>query len=558
MNSPNGKDRADLLIRNGLVIDPLRETIEKKDLSVKDGKVLSYGAAPAAHVYDASGLYVAPGFIDSHLHIEGLHLLPEAYCRACLAHGTTTIVTDLHEIANAGGMRGLDWYMGLLDAVPLDVFVMAPSCVPSSRFEQGAGRIGMRELRQLRTLPRVIGLGEVMDLEAVLSRKRSVMEKIGLFVGRPVDGHGPGLRGETLTRYLSAGIYSDHETTSLEEAEEKLEKGMHLFLRQGSVAKDLPNLLPVIRPEYLPFLSLCTDDLSARDLFEEGHMDLVVRSMVERGVPLFHALRLASISPAVYFNLADRRHAGIGKKADFVIFEDPKEIRVKATVKDGAILWREGDDIYGAERGRATLGVDLPMAPLSVDDLRYKAPGATVHAIVVKEGSIITGHREAAARTADGWLAADTERDILFAAVFDRYRGAKEFGLGFVNGFGLKEGALASTYAHDAHNLVVVGHNLGDMLAAREVLRQMGGGMAVVRGGKVVESVPMPFYGIISDLGARELLEKERRMQKALEEMGVKLSNPFFQMSFLSLPVIPELRLTTRGLFDVTRRRYVE
>jgi adenine deaminase len=558
LNSPNGKDRADLLIRNGLVIDPLRETIEKKDLSVKDGRVLSYGAAPAAHVYDASGLYVAPGFIDSHLHIEGLHLLPEAYCRACLAHGTTTIVTDLHEIANAGGIRGLDWYMRLLDAVPLDVFVMAPSCVPSSRFERGAGRIGMRELRRLRTLPRVIGLGEVMDLEAVLSRKRSVMEKIGLFVGRPVDGHGPGLRGETLTRYLSAGIYSDHETTSLEEAEEKLEKGMHLFLRQGSVAKDLPNLLPVIRSEYLSFLSLCTDDLSARDLFEEGHMDLVVRSMVESGVSLFHALRLASISPAVYFNLADRRYAGIGKKADFVIFEDPKAIRVKATVKDGAILWREGDDIYGAQRGRATLGVDLPMAPLSVDDLRHKVPGATVHAIVVKEGSIITGHREAAARTADGWLAADTRRDILFAAVFDRYRGAKEFGLGFVNGLGLNEGALASTYAHDAHNLVVVGHDPGDILAAREALRQMGGGMAVVRGGKVVESVPMPFYGIISDLGARELLEKERRMQKALEEMGVKLSNPFFQMSFLSLPVIPELRLTTRGLFDVTRRRYVE
>jgi adenine deaminase len=512
-----------------------------------------------------SGFYVSPGLIDSHLHLEGLHLLPDAGAHAFLAHGTTTIITDLHEIANAGGLAAMFWYLDLLENVPVDVFVMAPSCVPSCAFERGFGTIGLRELKKLRSHQRVVGLGEVMDVPGVVRRDRSILQKIELFAGQPVDGHAPMVSGGMLRTYCAAGIGSDHETTNPQEGLEKLANGMHLFLRHGSVSKDLERLLPLIKPRFLSRLSLCTDDLSAQDLFEKGHLDSVIRLLVRRGVSLVNGVRLATANAARYFKLTDRGRLAPGKKADIVIFEDPEgldKIRVRMTIKDGRIVYERGKRRQVSRVSRSAPPSQMKIAPYSIEELRRKAPahadGHTINVIGVGEGTILTDHRILEARIENGYLQADTQRDIIYAYVFDRYRGQKAYGFGFVQGFSLRGGAIGTTYAHDSHNLVIVGDNIADILLVLNALRQDNGGMALVRSGELAEQIPMPFYGIMSDLGAGEFLRREKRLRNMLRGMGVRLTNPFFQMSFLSLPVIPALRLTTHGLFDATQMRYIE
>ena len=492
--------------------------------------------------------------------MEGLHLLPDHFFEAFLRHGTTTIITDLHEIANAGGMAGLLWYLSRIDHVPLDLFVMAPSCVPSSPYELGAAKLGVGELRRLRGMRRVLGLGEVMDVEAVVARRKGVMGKIALFEGRPVDGHAPGLTGARLDLYMSAGIHSDHETTSLEEGEEKLRRGMHLFLREGSVAKDLEALLPLVRPGTLGNLSLCTDDLSARDLHETGHLDRLVARLVRSGISPFRALSLVTRTPALYFNLNDRNAPALGRKADLVLFDDPVHMRILATVKAGKVVSREGEGTGAGARGaRGSLPPrrGLKLAPLRKEDLRRRAKGENIRVMAVREETILVEEVNAKARIEEGYLACDRERDIIFAYVFDRYRAETTYGFGFVTGFSLRHGALGTTYAHDSHNLVILGDNPEDIYGVRELLRACGGGMAASRKGSAL-AVPLPCFGIISDLEAQAFLKKEAELDRLVRKMGVGLKNPFFQMSFLSLPVIPQVRLTTKGLFHVGTARYVE
>jgi len=542
---------ADLLIRNGLLADPWRGTIEKRDVSVLDGRIYSFEPIDAREVIDADGSYVSCGFIESHLHVEGLHLLPDQYAHAFLAHGTTTVVTDLHEIANVGGTAAIDWYLSLIEAIPLDLFVMAPSCVPSSRHEQGGARIGVEELRRLKALSRVIGLGEVMDLEGVLGRDKDVMDKIGLFRGRPIDGHAPGLVGFDLDRYCSAGIYSDHETSNIDEGKEKLRRGMHLFIREGSAAKDLSALAPLIRPENLSRLSLCTDDLSARDLFEAGHLDRLIGLLIRAGVSLLDGLRLVTSNPAVYFNLNDRNALALGRKADIVIFDQAEDVRVRTTIKDGKVVYPRKDLAEGHETRVAAPEAVMKVRALSREDLRRPARGPKVRAMGVSDGSIVTEDLVFPSRVERGHLCPDHDRDVIYAYVFDRYGAEESFGFGLAHGFGIREGAIGSTYAHDSHNLIVVGDNIEDAFTVIQVLRDCGGGMAACRGGRTAV-LPMPCFGIISRLDSRTYLERESEIDSLVREMGVRLKNPFFQMSFLSLPVIPQLRLTTKGLFHVT------
>ncbi len=394
-------------------------------------------------------------------------------------------------------------------------------------------------------------------MEAVLGRQEEVMKKIALFEGRPVDGHAPGLTGRELDLYLSAGIHSDHETTSLDEGTEKLGRGMHLFLRDGSVASDLPNLLPLIQGSHLARLCLCTDDLSARDLIEEGHLDRIVSHLVRKGVPLFHALRLVTANPALYFNLSDRSSPGVGRKADLVVFDRPEDIRVRATVKNGRLVGRDGQGGAASTTGRPEARALMKVAPFSREALRRKARGNRIRVMGVRDGTILVEDIEEEARIENGYLAADHGRDILLAYVFDRYRSDEKYGFGFVTGFSLKEGAIGTTYAHDSHNLIIVGDNVEDIYRVLRTIEACGGGMAASRKGIQV-CLPMPFFGIISALSAREYLQKEAELVGLVRKMGVKLKNPFFQMSFISLPVIPHLRLTTRGLLSVSTSQYVE
>jgi adenine deaminase len=532
--------------------------VGKRDLAVKDGKIFSFRSMPAAQVIDLSGLYVAPGLIDSHLHLEGLHLLPEAYGGAFLAHGTTTIITDLHEIANAGGLEGVIWYIDLLRRLPLDVFVMAPSCVPSCPFERGVGTIGLRELKRLKDMPRVIGLGEVMNVPGVQKRDSSIMRKIRLFTGKPIDGHAPQLRGTQLTRYLSAGICSDHETTNLDEGEEKLAAGMHLFLRMGSASKDLKRLIPLIEPHVLPLLSLCTDDLSAADLAEYGHIDSLLRYLVGQGISLLDALKLATMNAASYFCLVDRNNIGVGKKADLMVFDSPKNIDIKMVIKNGQIAYREGDILWPEPRPVKVPRTQIRIADFGMADLPQPAKGGKIHVIKVEEGTLITNHLVEDARVKDGILAADPEDGLCLAYAFDRYEADPRFGFGFVRGFSIHQGAIGTTYAHDSHNMLIVGDNENDVFEVLQCLKREGGGMAASRNGQIDAFIPMPHYGIISDLAGPEFLRREAGLRKSIAKMGIDQDNAFFQLSFLSLPVIPSLRLTTGGLFDVSAEQHIE
>jgi adenine deaminase len=524
---------------------------------VAEGKICSFSVMDAREVIDAKDCYVSSGFIESHLHVEGLHILPVHFFRAFLARGTTTIVTDLHEIANAGGLAGILWYLSLLRGLPLDIFVMAPSCVPSSSYELGSGAIGVAELKRLRKMDKVIGLGEVMDLEGVMGRKKEVLSKLALFDCQPIDGHAPGLVGDDLERYASVGIYSDHETARVDEGEEKLRRGMHLFLREGSVAKDLANLLPLIRPGNLSRLSLCSDDLSARDLFETGHLDRLLGLLVKAGVSLVDALGLVTVNPATYFNLNDRSALGVGRKADLVIFDNPKNLQIRTTIKNGKIVYRDGEfPVDQLASGAPQRPSAMNLRPISSKELQRAARGRRVRAIGVREGSIVTEDLTFDGRIEDGCLVADAEKDLAFAYVFDRYRADETYGFCFVHGFSIRGGAMGSTYAHDSHNLVVVGDNIEDIHRVIEALRACGGGMSACRDAEC-RCVAMPYYGIISDLDGRAFLEKERELDALVRRMGVRMKNPFFQMSFLSLPVIPHLRLTIRGLFHVPTSSFV-
>lgn len=332
---------------------------------------------------------------------------------------------------------------------------------------------------------------------------------------------------------------------------------MHLFLREGSVSKDLDALLPLIKERCLSQLSLCTDDLSVRDLFRHGHLDLLLRRLVRSGLPLARTLRLATVSPAHYFNLSDRKGLGLGKKADLVVFEDPQDIRVRMTIKNGRVLYRHGKRLSQGHVLTTSSPSRMKVARFSLDDLRQNAKGRTVHVIGVREGTLLSEHRTAEARIEDGYLLPDTDRDIVYAYVFDRYGGERRYGFGFVQGFSLRGGAIGTTYAHDSHNLIIIGDNATDVFTVLTALAKENGGMALARQGSLVEHIPMPFCGIIAECGGREFLLKEKRMHEALKRMGVKLTNPFFQMSFLSLPVIPALRLTTHGLFDVSQQRHI-
>jgi adenine deaminase len=419
----------------------------------------------------------------------------------------------------------------------------------------------------------VIGLGEVMDIEGVSRRRPDLMKKIGLFEGMPVDGHAPGLREGDLDLYMSAGIHSDHETASTDEGEEKLIRGMHLFVREGSAARDLDALAPLIRSEHLSRLSLCTDDLSVRDLFERGHLDALVSRLVRRGLPVTDALRLVTCNPALYFNLSDRNAPALGRKADLVIFERPEDMKVRATVKNGRIVYADGSwvrRIAGGTpgEGKPSTGRNIaepaegiaPSAmkvfPFTAEDFRQKATGRNVRVIGITDGSIITEDLSLEASIDEGYYCANPESDILLAYVFDRYRGARSFGFGFVRGFALKNGAIGATYAHDSHNLVIVGDNNEDIYRVFTCLSGCGGGLAASAGGRT-SCIPMPHFGMISHLDAPALLAKETELDDTVRQMGTRLRNPFFNLSFLSLPVIPSLRLTAGGLFYVPGSAFV-
>jgi len=548
-----GEEPAELVLTGGRVANVFTGEWQETDVALCDGVIVGLGdyAGPRLPV---TGRYILPGFIDGHLHLESSMLTPRELARALLLLGTTTVVADPHEIANVWGARGLDYLLGASEGLPVDFFFMLPSCVPATPLETSGACLEARDLEPYRHHPRVLGLAEVMNFPGVVAGDSGLMAKIALYPQGPVDGHAPLLSGKALNAYRLAGIGSDHECTALAEAQEKLRLGFYLMVREGSLAKNLADLLPAVTPASLRRTMLITDDCHPEDLVLTGHLNHLLRKAVSLGLDPLAAVTMATLNPAEYFRLRDRGAVAPGLAADLVVVEDLKGFRIDKVLKNGNLVVDQGKLTAEPE----ALAVAVPTSSMNVKNLRLEAfsppaAGRVAKVIGLIPDQLLTEKRLLPAPVREGRLATDPAQDILKLAVVERHHGTGHLGLGLVQGFGLRRGALASSVAHDSHNIVVVGASEADMLQAVRHLVDLGGGMAVVDDGRVVADLALPIAGLISSEPLERVAAAYGTLQEAYRGLGGNLSDPFMALSFLALPVIPALKLTDLGLVDVDR-----
>ena len=552
---------AELLLANARIVNVFTGRVQEGNVAIAGGRIAGVGDyRQAEEVLDLEGKYLLPGLLDGHVHLESSLLHPREYARAVVPRGVLGVVTDLHEIANVCGLEGIRWVLACAEKLPLDIFIMAPSCVPATNLETSGAVVDLAELEAMLDWPQVIGLGEVMNYPGVVRGETKLLEKIRLFRGRPIDGHAPGLRGEDLNAYLAAGIFSDHECTALEEAREKLSRGMWLMIREGTSAKNLEALLPLVDDRTYGRCFFVVDDRSCADLLQDGDVDGVVRKAIGLGLDPVRAIRLATLNPAEYFRLAGLGAIAPGYWANLMVVDDLSSLQAKLVFYRGKLVAQEGQPIF-EEPGIETwpqVSQTVRVKPVDIEALRIPVRGETFPVIEVIPGQILTRRRDERVREVEGFIEPDPERDILKLVVVERHKASGNIGRGLVRGFGLKRGALASSVAHDSHNLVAVGADDRDILQAIKELERLQGGLVVVAGGKVISSLPLPLAGLLSNEPLKTVAEKLARLEQAASDLGCSLPSPFSVLSFLALPVIPELRLTDQGLVDVTSFKILE
>ncbi len=552
-----GEIEADLVIAGGWVANVFTGEWLKQDVAVYDGVIVGTGDYPGPRE-EAPGRYLVPGLIDGHMHLESSMLTPRELARVLVPLGTTTVVADPHEIANVWGTRGLDYLLAASENLPLDIFFMLPSCVPASPLGTSGASLDAADLAPYRRHPRVLGLAEVMNFPGAAAGDTDLLEKIALYPRGPVDGHAPLLSGKNLNAYRLTGVGSDHECTELSEALEKLRLGFRLMIREGSLARNLADLLPAVTPATLRRCLLVTDDCHPEDLSRRGHLDHLLRLAVSHGVDPLAAITMVTLNPTDYFPWRDRGAVAPGMVADLVTFKDLKEFQVEKVWKRGRLVAAEGQllpdvDLPDYPAPKASLHVGT----LSSSVLSPRVTGEKVKVIGLVPGQLLTKKLVMPAPVQNGCLAVDVGRDLLKLAVVERHRGSGQVGLGLVQGFGLKRGALAATVAHDSHNLVLLGADEDDMLAAARHLVESGGGLAVVSDGRVLADMPLPVAGLLSPAPLEEVTRAHRRLREAYRSLGGTLDDPFMTLSFLSLEVIPALKVTDLGLVDVNRFQVV-
>ncbi len=548
-----GDAPVDLLLANGRIVDVLSGEIHEADLAIVRSRIVGIGDYEAEEVVDLGGAYVAPGWIDAHVHIESSLVPPAEFARAVVPRGTTTVVTDPHEIANVLGLDGIRFMFENAKRGPLSMYVMASSCVPATTMETNGAVLRSYDLASFKADPWVIGLAEVMNFPGVVRGDAEVLEKIREFENLVIDGHCPGLTGKQLAAYVAAGIRSDHECTSVEEAREKLRLGLTIFVREATNARNLKALLPLVTPENHHRICFCTDDRQPSDLLDEGHIDFMVRTAIEEGIPPILAIRMATWNPASYFRLHDRGALTPGRRADIVVFDDLARPEARLVFRGGQRVAEDGAMLVPRpERPEHPLRSTVNVAWDHID-LRIPANGRRLLAIGVVPNQLTTERIETEATVRDGEAVADPSRDLLKIAVVERHRSTGAVGKGFVRGLGLARGALASTIAHDHHNLIVVGADDASMWTAARRAADLGGGLVVADGDAVLAEVPLPYGGLMSDRPIEEVREQLDATLRAARELGSSLHDPFMAMSFLGLEVIPSLKRTDQGLVDVDR-----
>ncbi|MCK9362407.1 MAG: adenine deaminase [Syntrophales bacterium] len=556
-----GLKEPELVLKGGRVVNVFSGEIITADVALYDGIIAGVGSYEGARVIDATGCYIAPGFIDAHMHLESTMLSPQELAKAVIKHGTTAIMADPHEIANVMGIEGIRFLMDAARRLPVDIYFMLPSCVPATGLETSGAVLSVAALQTLRRHKRVLGLAEMMNYPGVINGDNEALEKLIAFSGAVCDGHAPLLSGRDLNAYIAAGIHSDHECSDLAEAREKLRLGMHIMIRQGTLAKNLKTLLPLVNKDNICHFSLATDDLHPHDLLAQGHLDHLVNLAVEEGLDPVSAIRMVTCNTARYFGRRDVGAVAPGYKADLLILSSLAPLCIRSVIKEGRIVFAQG----GLPVETTATAAKAQPGKMGRINIRPFAPGALavpeaegkIRVIGLVPEQILTKQLTVAPKIAGRTVVSDVDRDILKLAVFERHQRTGNIGIGFVSGFGLKRGALASSVAHDSHNIIVVGCDDEEMFAAVKAIEKMNGGMTAVCQGQVLASLALPIAGLMANAPLAEVAASWQELRRAAHELGSGLPEPFMALSFLALPVIPELRLTDRGLVDVNLFRHV-
>jgi adenine deaminase len=542
-----GDEPADLVLAGGRVLSVFTREWLEVDVAVADGYVVGLGRYDGRLRTDVAGAYLVPGFIDAHMHIESSKLTVDEFARAVMPHGTTAVVADPHEIANVLGTDGIHWLLDCCADIPLDVYVMASSSVPASSFESPQRPFTTGDIESLLRRHRTIGVAEMMNFPGVIAGRAGEVAKLQTGLTDHVDGHAPGVRGLALNAYVAAGIRSDHEATTYEEALEKRRLGMWVMLREASIARNLRDLLPLVKRYGSERCMFCTDDREPGFIVEEGHINQMVRVAVAEGIAPEDAVIMATINPASYHRLWHLGAIAPGYQADILVLDDLVSFNPRQVLKRGAA------PLYVKLEVPEWVRRTVHLADVDASSFHIAAGPKRIRVIRVIPAQLLTGTELFEPATRNGCIVADPKRDLVKIAVLERHHASGRVGLGFATNVGLKRGAFASTVAHDAHNIVVLGMDDADMAACASRLAEIGGGIVIAEGGRSVEELPLPVAGLMSDQPLAFVHERLRSMEQRLAAMGVTMSAPFMTLSFLALSVIPELKITDRGLVDVAR-----
>jgi adenine deaminase len=550
-----GEQPAELLFKNARLVNVLSGEIHPANVTVDDGRIIGIGDYKGRKAIDLRGAYLAPSLIDGHFHVESSMLTAPEFARAVVPHGTGAVVIDPHEYANVLGLDGIRYVLESTKNLTVDFFIMLPSCVPATPLETAGARITADDLKLMIADERIAGVAELMNFPGVYLGVKSELAKIEVGKGKCIDGHAPGLRGKNLNAYVLAGVRSDHESTELDEAREKLRLGMHILLREGSTERNLAGLIPLINSHNAVNCSFATDDKLAGDLVSEGHIDHCVRKAIKLGLSPIAALQIATIHTARHYRL--RNFGAIAPRywADFIVFDSLRNFSIRQVYKKGILVAENGKFL-----ARSPAAVPLPRSTIN---LRYQprdlvvkgVHGKKIRIIEIVPQQIVTKETRATPKVANGEIVADPSRDILKLVVVERHRATGNVGVGFVRGFKLKIGAIGSTVAHDAHNVVVAGTNDADILRVIEELERSQGGQVAVANGKVKAQLGLPIAGLVSDQPLNEATKQIDALNAAAHALGCDLDAPFMTLSFLSLSPIPKLKLTDQGLIDAVRLR---
>lgn len=592
MDVAAGRRKASLVLKGGTIVNVFTERTEIGDIAIEDGCIAGIGEYDGLVNVDMTGRYICPGFIDGHIHIESSMVSPPEFEKAVLPHGTTTVITDPHEIGNVAGCQGVDYMLKATEGLSLDSFFVMPSCVPSTGLDESGAVLGPEDIKPYYENPRVLGLAEVMNSVGVVAGQEDLMGKLTEAGrrGKVIDGHAPFLRGNELNAYVCSGVWSDHECSDAEEALEKLGRGQWIMIREGTAARNLEALMPLFEAPYYERCMLVTDDKHPGDLISMGHIDYIIRRAVSLGADPIRAIKMGTFNAARYFGLKDRGAVMPGLRADLAVLEDLKDIRVAAVYKDGVLTAKEGvclgagkekkrnyaageeprsagrENTESAEKTAGGLETAFPrvfdsfhMDEVALEDLVLEPKGAMERVIQFKPHELLTEERLVPWQNTPGLASGvSLEQDIVKAAVFERHLHTGHKGLGFVGGYGLKKGAVATSVAHDSHNLIVVGTNDRDMVLAANAVRKNRGGLAVAAEGQVLGELALPIGGVMSRLSVEEVEEQLQALKVLTRQLGISSDiDAFMTLAFVSLPVIPKLRINTYGVIDVDRQKQV-